>query len=107
MEASIHKDVWMLCPQVKEDEASAFIRSLQADTEASVPLGIDPALLLAAKRGKGNLSPAFLSACLATMDLPLRRCVAVAANNDFLQVLLGPFHCISTLSCILRSEAVG
>ena len=72
--------------QVKEDEASAFILSLQADTEASVPLGIDPALLMAAKRGKGGLSAAFLSACLATMDLPLKRCAAVAANNSVLQV---------------------
>jgi hypothetical protein len=72
--------------QVKEDEASAFILSLQADTEASVPLGIDPAMLLAAKRGKAGLSAAFLAACLATMDLPLRRCAAVAANNSVLQV---------------------
>ncbi|KAK9901645.1 hypothetical protein WJX75_006354 [Coccomyxa subellipsoidea] len=71
--------------KVKEDEASAFILSLQADTEASVPLGIDPAMLLAAKRGKAGLSAAFLAACLATMDLPLRRCAAVAANNSVLQ----------------------
>lgn len=74
--------------QVKEDEASAFILSLQADTESSIPLGVDPALLLAAKLGKGPLSAAFLSACQATMDVFLRRCAVVAANNSLMQVCL-------------------
>ncbi len=74
--------------QVKEDEASAFILSLRQDAESSIPLGVDPALLLAAKTGKGPLSPAFLSACQATMDVPLRRCAVVAANNSLMQVRL-------------------
>ena len=78
----------LLCAyeQAKEEGATSFILSLQGDSEATTPLGIDPALLLAAKKGKGGLSAAFLSACLATMDVPLRRCAVVAANNSVLQV---------------------
>ncbi len=72
--------------QVKEDEASAFILSLRAESESSITLGVDPTLLLAAKRGKGPLSPAFLAACQATMDVPLRRCTVIAANNGLMQV---------------------
>jgi hypothetical protein len=51
-----------------------------------MPLGLDPGLLLAAKTGKGPLSPAFLSACQATMDVPLRRCALVAASSALLRV---------------------
>ena len=72
--------------QRKQDEASAFISSLKADSESSVPLGIDPQLLVAASRGREPVSAAFLAACVATiMDLPLRRCAVVAANSSLMQ----------------------
>ena len=71
--------------QMKQDEASTFIRSLKADSESSVPLGLDPSLLVAARSGKGPVSAAFLAACVATMDLPLRRCAVIAANSSLMQ----------------------
>ena len=84
--------------QMKQEGASAFIQSLRADSESSVPLGLDPALLVAAGRGKGLVSPAFLAACVATMDLPLRQCAVVAANGSVMQARIlcrfsGAFFC--------------
>lgn len=78
----------MLCAavQIKEDQASEFIMSLRQDRETSVPIGIDPALLLAAKRGKGRLSAGFLAACIATMMLPLKQCAVVAGNGAIMRV---------------------
>ncbi|CAK0770339.1 hypothetical protein CVIRNUC_003757 [Coccomyxa viridis] len=67
--------------RIKEDQASEFIMSLRADRETSIPLGIDPALLAAAKGGKGPLSANFLIACIATMMLPLRQCAVIAGNG--------------------------
>ena len=72
--------------QIKEDQASEFIMSLRADRETSVPLGIDPALLAAAKGGKGPLSANFLIACIATMMLPLRQCAVIAGNGAVMRV---------------------
>ena len=74
------------CVQMKEDQASEFIMSLRQDRETSIPLGIDPALLLEAKRGKGKLSASFLAACIATMMLPLKRCAVVAGNGAVMRV---------------------
>ena len=73
---------------MKEDQASEFILSLRQETDTSVPLGIDPALLLAAKRGKGRLSAGFLAACIATMMLPLKHCAVVAGNGAVMRVRL-------------------
>lgn len=72
--------------QIKEDQASEFILSLRQERETSIPLGIDPALLLAAKRGKGRLSASFLAACIATMMLPLKRCAVIAGNGAVMRV---------------------
>ena len=72
--------------QMKEDQASDFILSLRQERETSIPLGIDPALLLAAKRGKGPLSANFLVACIATMMLPLKQCAVIAANGAVMRV---------------------
>ena len=69
--------------QIKEDQASEFIMSLRQERETSIPLGIDPALLAAAKGGKGPLSANFLIACIATMMLPLRQC---AGNGAVMRV---------------------
>ena len=80
--------------QMKQDGASAFIQSLRADSESSVPLGLDPALLVAAGRGKGLVSPAFLAACVATMDLPLRHCAVVAANGSVMQARPAASRCL-------------
>lgn len=75
------------CPlQMKEDQASEFIRSLRPESESSIPLGIDPALLLAAKGGKGRLSAGFLAACIATMMLPLKRCAVIGGNGAVMRV---------------------
>ena len=74
--------------QIKEDQASEFIMSLRADRETSIPLGIDPALLAAAKGGKGPLSANFLIACIATMMLPLRQCAVIAGNGAVMRVCL-------------------
>ena len=71
---------------MKEDQASEFIMSLRQDRETSIPLGIDPALLLAAKRGKGRLSAGFLAACIATMMLPLKHCAVIAGNSAVMRV---------------------
>ena len=72
--------------QIKEDQASEFIMSLRQERETSIPLGIDPALLAAAKGGKGPLSANFLIACIATMMLPLRQCAVIAGNGAVMRV---------------------
>ena len=72
--------------QMKEEQASDFILSMRQDRETSIPLGIDPALLLAAKRGKGRLSAGFLAACIATMMLPLKQCAVIAGNGAMMRV---------------------
>ena len=71
---------------MKEEQASDFILSMRQDRETSIPLGIDPALLLAAKRGKGRLSAGFLAACIATMMLPLKQCAVIAGNGAIMRV---------------------
>jgi hypothetical protein len=71
---------------MKEDQASELILSLRQERETSIPLGIDPALLLAAKRGKGPLSANFLVACIATMMLPLKQCAVIAGNGAVMRV---------------------
>lgn len=85
---------------MKEGQASDFILSLRQERETSIPLGIDPALLLAAKRGKGPLSANFLVACIATMMLPLKQCTVIAGNGAVMRVYNSPPVEVSSFCCL-------
>ena len=88
---------------MKEDQASDFIFSLRQERETSIPLGIDPALLLSAKRGKGPLSANFLVACIATMMLPLKQCAVIAGNGAVMRVYSSPSVEESSFCCLRQS----
>lgn len=56
----------------------------------AVGMTVDPSLLASSTR-RALLSPSWLAACVATLDLPLSRCALLAANNTTLQVC-PPFY---------------
>ena len=75
----------MKSAQIKRREAVAFVETIQRRENSSYGMSVDPSLL-AAGRSPNQVSPSWLAACMATLQVPLRRCVLVGASLPTLKV---------------------